>query len=597
MAHPAPAAASPASHPRSADPEALTALIAAAIVFLCMIFAAGVVVLWDFDRFRERVETLFEVDLSAMEMEQSAGQHVRDEARALSEKLIRGADADAGPFRDSTALPRETPSAPALPRLTPGAPRVNPLAPRSPDTLEALHDEAERRARQTALKRAQHGLAARVIALDNNPRSGPKTLQPAAGGGVATLGRPGETRPVLGTLTPPSAPAAAKLLQGPAPATAWPRTETAAAITRKLVEERPPRGYPSLDKDIAATFTVHRPAGSEQAYFRLEIALRPESTLQPIPKDVLFLIDISQSIHPRELEEARGAVAEYIAHLPPSNRANVIAFSEDALELHEGELFANPATLNRARTIEFIRKRPGKRRTDVFLATRVALSRVPDGNRPCHVFLLSDGKATQGASDVRTLVHDFQRVNRDNVGVFVFDGGPGGHKYLLSLLAYRSRGAFESEPDYEKIETRLRAMLERYDEPVLSNVVANYTNLRVDEVYPEVLPNLYRGASVRFWGRAVPGKTIAMRVAGITEEGPREFFFRTTMPEGSDAHPEIVREWARGKAHALMATLADDPENKALRKQIQALARTHGLADVLELVEQKSFGEAIRDLF
>ena len=116
----------------------------------------------------------------------------------------------------------------------------------------------------------------------------------------------------------------------------------------------------------------------------------------------------------------------------------------------------------------------------------------------------------------------------------------------------------------EKIPEGLAGFVQRFDQPVLTNVVASYTNLRTSEVYPEVLPSLYRGHPITFWGRTLPGKTVAIRVAGMGQEGPREFFFRTVVPEGDALDPEVVRGSARGKCHELIARYADAPNDKAL---------------------------------
>lgn len=568
--------------------EALAALGLAAAGMVALLVLAGFVVLWDSAGFMRKVAAFRAVRLETSDVEAKAA-YAREQAGALSQAIVGGGDRL---FNSPPETPETGPSSVEL-MIFGGSAEPEPLRPEKQpaDPADAARlAEFQRHRSDAALAANLPVVSLRKIGpFAAAPAADLKQLYESGQLGRSPLGRPGDTllSPALPEM--PSAPSAAGMAPPPAGPTDFNLPRYAGEATRRLVEERPGKGYPSLDRDISADFTVYRQPGAPEAYFRLEISLREDSKLESFPKDVLFLVDISQSISQAELEQSRKAVLAYLAGLGASDRWNIVLFSENAYYMHPDRDFVPAAEFDTAAVERFIRRRADERRTDVFKAAQIILSKIPPSTRPCNVFLVSDGKATTGVSDVQQIVHDFQRVNRDNFSVFTYNGGGGGNVYLLSLLAYRSRGQFRDCPKTADIPDDLAAFSRGFDRPVLTNVVASYTNIKTEDVCPAVLPNLYRGHPVTFWGRTEPGREVALRVAGLDKDGPREFFFRAVVPEGSAACPEVVREWARGQAHEGIAALADNPENEALRESILTLAKAHGLEEIEKMVEKKSW--------
>lgn len=574
--------------------ETMLALVLAAIALGAILFVGSLVVLFDLEGLQTKVQEIFGADLTPPRLANTETRYAENTARNISERLIR--DASTGLFRD---LPGHAGEAPVTHAMVPSElkrlPPAEPITPRD-------NDVKQRRVFRSGSRQAAREMTGRQIPLlrvkalgESADRSAPPLVSENAGpvNGLARLGSPGEIHLDPEPPSMPDAPDAHALDARPPGVEAFPRTENAATIGSRLVRERPDRGYPSLDDDIEAVFTIYQAEGMEDAYFRLTLRLREDSRLPAIPKDVLYLIDISQSIGMDELRTVRAAVVRHLSRLAPGDRYNVVTFSEDTYFLHEDAMFVSAGRFDAEATEDFIDKHAGQRRTDVLRATELILARVPQSNRPSNVFLISDGKATERTSDVSRITHEFQRVNRDNFSIFTFDAGKGGNLYLLSLLSYRSRGQLAFEPEMDKVAGALESFADRFNQPVLTNVVANYTNIKTSEVYPEVLPNLYRDAPVTFWGRTTPGREVALRVAGLAEGGPREFFFRTVVPEGDNSNPAVLHGWARGKAHALMARLADEPENEALRNQVIDFAREHRLADILQMIEKKGLTDLL----
>jgi len=572
--------------------EIVAALLLAIGMLGILLFLAAIVVLWDVRNLQSKVGERLEIDIDRRPDVHADTTYARETAERMSREILRGHQARLFAPPDGSG---DAPGAKSLPPAASSglpSPAENEPPPPSPRNPRQLVEASSAPDPVTAS-------LIPVLALRKVPapaaRPGPDlgALYESGRIGSGQLGRPGETAFQPKPLEMPAAPSSQSLAPTAPVVTPFVLSERVAEVSRRLVEERPPQGYPSLDDDIEAFFTVYRAPGAPEAYFRLDIRLRPESWVGTIPKDVLFLIDISQSISLAELKVVREAVIASLRHLGKSDRWNVVVFSENIHYLHEDAVFVPAERLRFGEVEDFIDRRVEERRTDVFEATRIILGRIPASNRPCNVFLISDGKATEGTSDVRSIVHDFQRVNRENFAIFTFNAGPGGNLYLLSLLSYRSRGRLGNSPEMDRVAKDLAQFCEDVNAPVLTNVVANYTNIRTSDVCPAVLPNLYRRHAITFWGRTTPGQEVALRVAGLSCDGPREFFFRTVVPAGDDRQPQVAQEWARGQAHELIARLGDQPEDKDLRGQILKLAAEYGLDDIRAMIEGKSWTDIL----
>jgi len=552
--------------------ETRSALALAVLTMTALLLAADRIALWDLGVLKRRVERLFQVTLTPAAESKPADYDAEAPAR-LNEEVRREKMRELFKFPAEVDTPRETP-------LT-----LSPLGAQPSPLMAPLFSRSHIPQREAPPPDLP------LVALRPSLRQPAEIrLEDFYGNGhlMAPMGKPGNDIFQIpdgeeGNAPQPAIPepiSASTILAIP---------ESAGAASRKLVEERPAEGYPSLDEDVDARFIVYHPPDAAEAYFELTLALKPGNQLPTLAKDVLFLVDISQSISNAELRLVREAAVKYLARLSAEDGWNVMVFSEQTETLIADTAFAPASRFKAEEVRKFIDRRAGQRRTDVFQVTRQILASLPRSERPCNVFLLSDGKPTQGISDVHSIVHDFARIRRDNFSIFTFDAGPGGNQYLLRLLAYRSRGFAAFCAQTEMLIPALLDFLHRFDAPVLTHVVWSHTGQRAREVYPPILPNLYRDHPITIWGKTTPGRTVAIRIAGLTAGGPREFFFRAVVPEGDDRSPEVMQRWAESQCHELIAQLAEQPEDEELRQRILNLARLHRLTYIVALLEEKPF--------
>ncbi|MDA0839758.1 MAG: VWA domain-containing protein [Planctomycetota bacterium] len=333
-----------------------------------------------------------------------------------------------------------------------------------------------------------------------------------------------------------------------------------------------------LQPHVVTEFTVFREPGNAQSFFKLEIKAKDGSQLPVIQKNVLFCIDISLSIPNEELVEVRKAVRTYLTeHMHPDDKFNVVRFSEEARRAFYS--FVPPDPKNIETGLSFIKKVPGEVKTDVYRVLHSIVLNIFSRYRPCHVFLITDGHSTQGIRDTRRIVQDIAPVTRSNISIFTMDIGSEGNRYLLDLLAYRSRGKLIAADRIEEVEGKLVEEAVRKDKPLLMNLSVNYANLKVDEVYPQILPNLYAGEGVIIYGQCEPGREAAVQIYGQSSGGKwKRFLYPMVVPEGSNGSVEIAKEWARGKIHYLVAMIANQsPPDENRIAEVISLGKKYNL--------------------
>jgi len=331
-----------------------------------------------------------------------------------------------------------------------------------------------------------------------------------------------------------------------------------------------------LEPFVDIRFTTYKDPNDPRRYFRLEIRTREDKPLPVIPKDVLVSVDVSVSIKTAELEEARSALAASLATLNPGDRFNVIRFSERVWKLFPDFVPATDENVRRA--VAYSDRIPHETMTDVYSAIQTVVSAIPKSNRPCNVYLISDGSSTMGIRSLRKIVNDFAVSLRPEISFFVFDSGSDGNLFLLDLVAYKSRGAFVHADRVKGSSAALGELFRRFNQPVLFNIAGKYAGLNVDEVYPEVLPNLFRGEPIVIHGRCAPEDEALIYLWGQDAEGFRDFRHPVELDKAETGDESIAKEWARGKIHHLASQIARHGPRPEWREEISRLAKKHGVS-------------------
>ncbi len=348
---------------------------------------------------------------------------------------------------------------------------------------------------------------------------------------------------------------------------------------RLMADDGP--AVPVQPVELDVKIDVFAEPGSKYRFFRMTVGQRRGTGLPVIAKNTLFVIDISASIRLDMLRSIRSAIGNAAAGFNQGDRFNVIRFSEQYYREFNGFV---PATAdNIVLATRGVRKEPGQVRTDVYAVLKDVIANLKmnkkDARRPTNIYVISDGNPTTGMQDIRRIVNDLSAVTKTNYSIFAVNPGARiASGYLLDLLAYRNRGQFVQAKAAGDADAAILGLLMKHKDPVLMNIRAQYGNFEVDEVYPEMLPNLYAAKPIVIYGRCLPGDTIAVRIMGDAAAGRRKFLYTSTLPEVSTDDTSIPREWARGKIHHLVSFIIREGGKREYLDEMRQLSKRYKLA-------------------
>jgi Ca-activated chloride channel family protein len=288
------------------------------------------------------------------------------------------------------------------------------------------------------------------------------------------------------------------------------------------------------------------------------------------PRDYIFVVDISGSMHGYPLETSKALLEKLIGSLRPSDTFNVLLFSGSNRTLAPASVPATRANIDRA--LQTIRAMGGGGSTEIVPALRkvVALPKAPDVSRS--VIVVTDGYVT-----VENEVFQLVRRNLGQANVFAFGIGASVNRHLIEGLARAGQGeAFiVTRPDEAAAQAdRLRRMI---DSPVLTQVKAHLEGLDTYDVLPAQLPDLLGGRPVVVYGkfRGTPQPGARLVVEGRSAEGA---WRGEASAEGrDDRNTSALRTlWARQRIAMLSDQEALEGGN-AQKEAITALGLQYGL--------------------
>lgn len=254
--------------------------------------------------------------------------------------------------------------------------------------------------------------------------------------------------------------------------------------------------YSLAGERTATGLMLYQAPGSDAENFFLALVEPPQAVApsQINPRDYVFVVDISGSMHGYPLDTAKALLRRLIGGLRPSDTFNVVLFSGSNRVLAEASVPATQANI--AHALRIIDRAAGGGSTEIVPALRrvAALPKRADVSRS--VIVVTDGYVA-----VENEVFQLVRRNLDSANVFAFGIGTAVNRHLIEGLARAGQGeAFvvtRPERAAEQAD-RLRRMI---DSPVLTQLKARFTGLEVYDVEPVALPDVMAGRPVVLWGK------------------------------------------------------------------------------------------------
>ncbi|HEX9710875.1 MAG TPA: VIT domain-containing protein, partial [Candidatus Thermoplasmatota archaeon] len=253
---------------------------------------------------------------------------------------------------------------------------------------------------------------------------------------------------------------------------------------------------PLAREGVGLALATHRVPG-EDGYFMLTLSPgRGEASAEP--RDLTVVLDVSGSMSGEKMEQARSAVLGLLETLAPRDRFRLVAFSNRVRPESEGWRAARPDELREAAEwVERLQADGGTAIADALdEAFRLESS---EGRLPIVVFV-TDGLPTVGERSPQRIAERVEGV-RSRARVFAFGVGHDVDAHLLDRLSAASRGTTTYVEPGENVARALELMAAKVRHPVLTDLALERAPVRLLEVYPVTLPDLFAGEELVLFGR------------------------------------------------------------------------------------------------
>ncbi len=328
-------------------------------------------------------------------------------------------------------------------------------------------------------------------------------------------------------------------------------------------------------EEIGANLLSYR-AKDEDGFFLLMVSPTIEETQhRALAQDVFLVLDTSGSMDGEKLEQAQAALVYILEHLNPADRFNVIAFSSDV------RAFADTPrpSAEASEAVAWVEDLEAMGGTNIYLALSEALSQA-DATRPTITIFLTDGLPTEGIVEEATILNMLTQETSGSARIFPFGVGYDVNTLFLDQLAQDHKGRPAYVKPYERIDEQVSAFYARVQSPLLTNVTLDFGDVRVYDVYPNPLTDLYAGTQLivtgRYTGAGPQRITLTGEVNGEHQIYEYEGTF-TRQSEDGDKLAFIPRLWAARKIGHLLTQIRLYGENAEWVEAIVTLSLRYGI--------------------
>jgi Mg-chelatase subunit ChlD len=323
---------------------------------------------------------------------------------------------------------------------------------------------------------------------------------------------------------------------------------------------------------VGLTLATHRPS-REPGYFMLTLspgAIRAATT----PRDVAVVVDVSGSMAGEKMEQTRQALHQLLGSLGRDDRFRLISFSTAVGTSADGWTRATPGELASAgRWVNGLRAQGA---TNISGALEEAFRLPSPADRLPIVVFMTDGQPTVGERDPERIAA-LAEAARGRARLFVFGVGYDVNTYLLDRLSAAGRGSTAYVEPGQDVELAVGTLSARITHPVLTDLELAGSPVRLTEIHPVTLPDLFAGEALVLFGRYESTGRGELRVRGQRASRTETFALDARFPDRANGNDFIPRLWAARKLGELTRQVRLNGPDPELVEEIRRTALRYGL--------------------
>ncbi|WP_417317329.1 marine proteobacterial sortase target protein [Emcibacter sp.] len=283
-----------------------------------------------------------------------------------------------------------------------------------------------------------------------------------------------------------------------------------------------------------------------------------------LPREAIFIIDTSGSMHGQSLAQAKAALDMAIRNLTPADSFNLIEFNSITNPLFPQSRPVSPSAIQQA--LYFVNGLQSNGGTEMAPALDFALKTPSDQARLRQVIFLTDG-AIGNEEQLFGLINEQLGDGR----LFTVGIGSAPNSFFMRKAAEFGRGTFTHIGSAEEVSDKMQSLFKKLSAPVMTDIRISWPEDSSVELWPERHPDLYLNEPLIIKARSpVTGGTLQVQGRlGNT-------LWKSSLPLDS-AHQDtgVAQTWARQKIASLMDKMRQGGDREQLKTDILTLALSH----------------------
>jgi len=347
--------------------------------------------------------------------------------------------------------------------------------------------------------------------------------------------------------------------------------------------------YKAADKDVAATLLTWQGDPKADGYFMMLVSPNPHGASERVtPKDIVAVLDHSGSMSGDKLAQAKEALRYIVRNLNKDDRFNIVLYNDQVEPLFDSMRKVNDRDVRDA--MDRIDRLSATGGTNIDEALTTALAQCTEKDRPTYVLFFTDGQPTVGKTSEADILSDVSAANRNKARIFAFGVGYDPNIRLLDRLAGDNRGRSDYVKPKEPIEAKVASLCAKIKNPVMTDLTASIQGLRLKDMYPRHLDDLFDGDQIVLVGRydcddagklpsTEAGRQTTLVIKGRYEGKERAFEYPVTVNAGGGTrtYQFVEKLWAIRRVGWLLDEIQLRGKSKEVIDELVRLSRDYGI--------------------
>ncbi|XP_048223497.1 inter-alpha-trypsin inhibitor heavy chain H5-like [Perognathus longimembris pacificus] len=321
--------------------------------------------------------------------------------------------------------------------------------------------------------------------------------------------------------------------------------------------------------------------------------------LPPLPKNVVFVLDISASMVGTKLRQTREALVTILHDLRPQDRFNIIGFSNRIKVWKDRLIQVTPENVRDGKLYIFHLSPTGG--TDINGALQMAIRLLNDyvthndieDRSVSLIVFLTDGKPTFGETSTTKILSNTKEATQGQICIFTVGIGNDVDFKLLEKLSLENCGLTRRVSEEENAGAQLIGFYDEIRTPLLSDIRIDYPPALVEHATKTLFPNYFNGSEIVIAGKLVDRKLDQLHVEVTASNSKKFLILKTDVPvepqkvgnditgsprsagDGEEDSNYIERLWSYLTVKELLSSWLQSnnrQEKEQLRQKAQALA-------------------------